>query len=135
MQREQLEQRVEIHKLDAGAAVNLVFGHNLEILFHHTVGVVVTVGTRLREDVSVATHTHNVHAPGINADGGYIQPHCPDLFETLADFVEEIIKIAVCAAGNCREAVGEAVNLFQLQLAVQAGQDYPAAGRAQIDAN
>ena len=68
VQRKELEQRIEVHELDTGAAINLILGHNLEVLLHHTVGIMVTVRAWLGEDMSVLTNAYYVHTPCVDTD-------------------------------------------------------------------
>jgi hypothetical protein len=66
--RQQLIERVDLHKLDAGALEDLLTRHTPECLVKHPVGAPVAVVVRVGDQGAVAVEQGEVHAPGIQAD-------------------------------------------------------------------
>ena len=64
---QQLEQRIELHELQAGPSEDLRARHLLEGPLHHPVGAGVTVRVRLSQHFIPPVEQHVVHAPCIRA--------------------------------------------------------------------
>ncbi len=132
---EQLEERVELHELQAGLGEDFGARHALERLFHDAVGAGIAVGERLAQHLAPLVQQHVIHAPRVRADGD-------DAFaELLAsereaglDFVPEAQHVPAQAVGEEHRAVGEAMDFFELEgLAVPEAGDDAAAFSSEIN--
>ena len=70
LHRQQLEQRVELHELQAGMAEDLLAADDAEGLGHRVVGAAVAVMVGIAEQLVAASEQAEVDAPGVDADAG-----------------------------------------------------------------
>jgi len=132
--RHQLKERVQLHELDAGRAVDLLARHEAEGLLHHAVRAVVAVVVGQAEQFVVAVEQRVVHAPRVHADSVQIRAalaHAPR--QAVLDLRKEARRIPVESAQEPLRFIREPVRLVQRQSAVrQRPQHGASALRAQV---
>ena len=133
--RQQLEQRVELHELQAGLGEDFRARHLLEGLLHHPVGAGVAVGVRLAQHFVAAGEQHVVHAPGVRADGDDgLAVFLRREGEAVLDFGPEPHDIPAERVAQVHGAVGEAVDFFEADgLAVPEAGHHAAAFSAEVN--
>ena len=129
----QLEQGIEVHKLNARTVVDLLLGNHLEELFHDSLGVWITVRVRIAKYVPILTHAHKVHAPSIDADALYLYTLFCHLTQCANNLCIQCIDIPIEMSTQLGDAVRETSQLSLNQLPVlHTSQDGTATGSSQI---
>ena len=82
----ELIEGIEVHRLNPGAAVNLLFGENAEHFFRNVMRARVAVVDGVREEFAVLRNQPEVHAPGVDADG-------VDVLARRAEFIERLLDL------------------------------------------
>ena len=131
----QLEQRVEVHELDARYLIDLLAAeYAREVVAHGLKRVRVAVGQRIAQQGAVAAYAHEVDAPRVDADaldGDAAPGHSLQSANRLAVEAEDV---PVEVASRLDERIVEARQFLHLQLSVgQCGQDGSSAGGSQVD--
>ena len=130
--RDELEEGVDLHELDAGALVDLVTGNGFEGLLHHAVGAVVAVVDRVFEHTAVLVEQSEIDAPGVDADAVEAAV-VPGLDDALLDLVEQAQSVPIEGAAHEHGVVCEAMDLFEIDPVSVIGRDHGAsAGGAEI---
>ena len=112
----ELEQRVEIHELDARLGVDRGLVHGLaEIGFHRRRRVGVAVSQRVAQYLAVVAHAYEVAAPGVDADAAQGNAAFGSQPQPLDNLVIEGKNVPVDMASGLDEHVVEARKLLQFE--------------------
>ena len=131
----ELEEAVEVHKLYAGAAINLVLVHAVvEEVLHHAVGVRVAIGDGVAEQRAVVAEKREVAAPGVDADTLNVDATLCSELQSAYDFVVESVEIPIEMSAQSDERVVEARELLKVNAAfVECADDGASGGSSQIN--
>jgi hypothetical protein len=111
LEREEVEGAVVEVRLDAGAAENVVLGHQIVHLFRHALEAGISVLVRRADQLAGVVEEAEVAAPGIDPDGGDVFTVCFDgLFQAGEDLMKQAEDIPVKAGGPLDGGVLEAVD-------------------------
>ena len=130
----ELEERVDLHELDAGRLEDLGRGHACEGVLHHAAAAAVPVVVGVAEERALGVQQGEVDAPGVDADAGDLAACCGRGGEAALDLGEDAAarRCAARPAARTGPAV-EAVGLGEAQaLAVEAAHHHPAALRPEV---
>ena len=89
MQGVELEERIEIHKLNTRLLVHLFCRHLLEETLRSTVGVAVAIAVRQTEQLPVVAEVRNVATPRVDTDRYGVDAACCRLLQTAQHLVVE----------------------------------------------
>ena len=131
----ELEQRVEVHKLDARNIVNgLAVEHMGQVVIHRGKGMRVAISHRITQDGVVFTNEDKVHSPGVNTDRGDVKSTLAHHLQSLDHLQIKGIDIPVEVTACLYQVVGKARQLLLLQSSVhQCTQDGASAGGTQVN--
>ncbi len=104
----QLEERVEVHELDAGNVVHLFLGDVGEVFFHGAHGVRVAVAIWIAEQTAIFTNKYKVYPPGVDTDGLDGDAFFGYYFQTFDDFIVECINIPIEMSSGFNDMIGKA---------------------------
>ena len=131
----QLEQRVEVHKLDACSLIDIPLRHLLlEIGLHGTKGMGVAIGQRVAQQRTVCSHTDKIHSPGVYTNAGNFQSTLGHSLEAFDDFKIKGIDIPVEMSSCFDEIVWETCDFLQIDLSLRdCSNNCSSTCRSQID--
>ncbi len=115
----ELEEGIEIHKLDARLLIDRLLRHGLlEVGFHGVDGVGVAIGQRIAQQLTVLAYADEVAAPGVDADAMDGNLAVGGQFQTLDNLMVEGIEVPIYVTRGLDEGVVEAGELFKGKLSV-----------------
>ena len=110
----ELEDAVEVQELDASHLVHLFLGeYVLQIVVHGLEGDGVAIGPGVSQYGAVVTYADEVHAPGVNADGGDFHSTLGHVLQSPYDLEVEGMDVPVVMTALHDEVVGEASHFLQ----------------------
>ena len=132
--RAQLEQRVELHKLDSRLLVYRLLGNDFEIFLHGVVGVRVAVTVGITQHTPVFSDADEVTSPSVDTDGCDFDFFLCHHLESFYDLVVERIDVPEEMSSGLYDVVRESCDFPLLQFSVHNTSQYsPAAGGPQVD--
>ena len=132
-QGQELIERVERQELQAGDLVDPLARDALERRVEHAVGPRVAIMHRVAQQGIAPSDQAEIDAPGIDADAVELAAGRSRLPQRDLELLEEPGQVPVERIEHPDRAVGEAMDLLQLEpLAVEAAQEPPAALGAQV---
>ena len=117
----QLEERVEVHELDTGLVIDLLFGDELEVFVHRPFGVRVAVAVGIAQDAAVLANADKVHTPGVNADAGQLDAFFGHSLQAADNLIVQGINVPKEVSALLDDGVGKACHLALGELPVLNG--------------
>ena len=130
----ELEDRIEVHNLDARLLVESLAGHTLEKYIGCSDGVGIAVAVGQAKQRSILAEKGEIDAPSVNADRLDLNAALGNKAQALNDGGVDSGQIPMEVALHLDDGVGTAMDLLHRDLTVvDRGQNHAAAGGAQVD--
>ena len=113
----QLEEGVELHRLDTSDGVNVLFGHFGEDFVNKAIRAGITVMNRAADQRAALTKQRKVHTPGVDSHG-YKSAILSGDQDCIPNFLNKSRRVPVKRPTNFDRAVWKSVDDIQGQLSV-----------------
>ena len=131
--REQLIQRVKLHKLNTRLLKNLLARNALKRDIHHSLSARIAVTKGIAEQIVLCVEQAIIDPPRITAHTIERFPRPNSETQPRTHLVKQPQRIPIIMIANGYSLIGKPVNLFNIQTrAIKTPQNSPAAGRTQI---
>ena len=131
----QLEERIEVHELDACEAVHFVAAlHVVEIVVDGLESMRVAIGERIAHDGAIATNAHEVNSPRVDADALDVDSPMCGQFQSADNLVIEGEDVPIEVATHLNQRITEPRQFLHVQLSVcQCANDGSATRGSQVN--